>query len=507
MKKRWGIALVLCMLLCGSACAMTEADMLAIYQESFDKMGTTAEVDIMDAEELAAFEKEYAERMGVERKEDLVISALPGEDDMPYEEALAYARQLIFDAFATPESELDLMGVYPRLIDYVYMENESEWEFYFTPRRDTDIELDHDYPAPGEYRVHFGAQTGTVQLCNWYNDDFWPEYARRTWDAGKHDEVYRRAQGQSFYTQNQTDQEYFLTLFEAAGYDVSSVRKTPQELLAAMRTELHFVEPEQNVLQANDKFVKNALAALKEEYGLTREMLDKYAFAASFAPMQTDTLDLCFAYNYNIESAMYDSGELNQFTGRLFSYVSRLGLYMVRMDVRTGEVVEVVQAQRGPQAVQALDEKLLLGRRNWTTADLAEFDALMQELQALTETELAKEQPDYNRLNALADTLLREAGGDPELYTGGLPENAALTPQEAGAIALAAAVEDSGLTQEAFEAHYTPPDARMHVYTHYTVYMHSRTADQPDGGIGVYQVDVDAQTGEVLRVEVTNGVG
>ena len=62
--KHFGIWLLLGMLLCTSACAMTEADMLAIYQESFDKMGTTANVNIMTAEELEAFEKEYTLRRG-----------------------------------------------------------------------------------------------------------------------------------------------------------------------------------------------------------------------------------------------------------------------------------------------------------------------------------------------------------------------------------------------------------------------------------------------------------
>ena len=505
--KHFGIWLLLGMLLCTSACAMTEADMLAIYQESFDKMGTTANVNIMTAEELEAFEEEYTRNTGFERKDDLIVSTLPSPEDMPYEEALAYARKLVLETFGTPESELDAMGVYPRLMDYVYMQNESEWEFFFTPLRDTDIELDHFYPAPGEYRVHFGAQTGTVQLCNWYIDDFWPEYARRTWEAGKRDEVYRRAQRKDFYSQNQVDQAYFIELFKEAGYDVSFAEKTREELLASMRTDLHFIDTEHSVLHVDDKFVKNALAALEKEYGLTLEMLDKHAFAASFSPMQMDTLDLCFAYNYSIESAMYDSGKLNQYTGRLFSYVSRLGVFMVSMDPKTGDIVCVTHVERGPQAVQALDETLLLGRRSWTAADLPEFDALLHKLDALTREELAKPQPDYDRLNALTDTLMREAGGDPELYYGGLPDNAALSPEEAGKIAFAAALEASGMTQEAFEAHYAKPDVHMHIYTHYTVYMHSMTADQPDGGIGVYQVDVDAQTGDVLRVELTNGVG
>ena len=63
------------------------------------------------------------------------------------------------------------MGVYPQLMDYVYMDSESEWEFYFTPLRDTDVMLDHDIPAEGEYRVVIGAQSGHVLSWHWYHND------------------------------------------------------------------------------------------------------------------------------------------------------------------------------------------------------------------------------------------------------------------------------------------------------------------------------------------------
>lgn len=149
---------------------MTREDMLAIYQQSFDRMNTTMDVEIMTLDELPAWEKEYTKNTGRERKEDLLISSLPMEGDMNYEDALWMAKSVLMQRTGVTEAELDAMGVYPQLTDYVYMDNESEWEFYFTPRRDTDIMLDHDIPAEGEYRVAIGAQSGQVISFHWYSN-------------------------------------------------------------------------------------------------------------------------------------------------------------------------------------------------------------------------------------------------------------------------------------------------------------------------------------------------
>ena len=176
MKKKW-LTVAAAVLLLGSAQAaapayiMTREEMMAIYQQSFDRMNTTMEVNLMTLDELPAWEKEYTRNTGNERKEDLIIASLPMEGDKSYEDALWLARNALVQRTGATEAELDAMGVYPQLTDYVYMENESEWEFYFTPRRDTDIMLDHEIPAEGEYRVVIGAQSGHVLSFHWYNKD------------------------------------------------------------------------------------------------------------------------------------------------------------------------------------------------------------------------------------------------------------------------------------------------------------------------------------------------
>lgn len=175
--KKTLLSVTAAVLLLGSAQAaepaylMTKDDMMAIYQQSFDRMNTTMDVNLMTLDELPAWEKEYTKNTGYERKEDLIISSLPMEGDKSYEDALWLAKSALIQRTGATEAELDAMGVYPQLMDYVYMDNESEWEFYFTPRRDTDILLDHDIPAEGEYRVVIGANSGRTLSFHWYHTD------------------------------------------------------------------------------------------------------------------------------------------------------------------------------------------------------------------------------------------------------------------------------------------------------------------------------------------------
>ena len=178
MKKTLTTIAALMMLLSGTgaqakapAYLMTKDDMMAIYQQSFDRMNTTMEVNLITLDEVPELEKQYFRK----RKEDLIISSLPMEGDKSYEDALRLAKSVLIQRTDATEAELDVMGVYPQLTDYVYIENESEWEFYFTPRRDTDIMLDHEIPAEGEYRVVIGAQSGHVLSFHWYSKDNLPD--------------------------------------------------------------------------------------------------------------------------------------------------------------------------------------------------------------------------------------------------------------------------------------------------------------------------------------------
>ncbi len=475
--------------------SMTEEEMLAIYQESFDKMDTTGAVGIDLVEDLAAFEKEYKERTGLDRKEDMVLVTLPGPYDMPYDEALAYARQLIMDTFGTPESELDAMGVYPRFIDYVYMPNESEWEFYITPLTHANIDEGHTYDAPGEYRVHFGARSRQVELCNWYIDDFFPDYAQRTWDAGKRAYVFQRAQDAQFRTQSLEAQAHFLDLFRQAGYDVSSLTAS-EPFPRNVELGLMFLDPAQSLMDADDPAIRQALSVIEERYGLSRERLKRYSYIAVYSPLQSGDTDVCVVYNYEDEFRKYDTGELEYFTGRLYSYIRRLGSFMVKLDQQTLECKEVIRHTNEGLEKEG-DPSTLLGHLDWTLSDADEYDALMARIRALVDAH-----PNGAELEGEVDALMREAGGDPKLYDA-LPESDAHIGKEAAlAIAREAVTADTGLAPEALEAAYRQEcdfyGGAYHVYL---------LKNDMDSGLEDQYLRIDANSGEVLEHSHPQGLG
>ena len=84
---------------------MTKEEMHAIYQQSFDRMNTTMEINLMTLDELPAWEKEYTRNTGLERKEDLLISSLPMEGDKSYEDALWLARNALMQHTGISEAE------------------------------------------------------------------------------------------------------------------------------------------------------------------------------------------------------------------------------------------------------------------------------------------------------------------------------------------------------------------------------------------------------------------
>ena len=284
-----------------------------------------------------------------------------------------------------------------------------------------------------------------------------------------------------------------------AGYDVSELERTDAELLSAMSTELAFAEPSENLLFSADPAVHTALAALEQQTGLTKEILDRCAYAALPSPMQRGTNDICFSYNYNIESGRYDTGGLGSYEGRLFSYVSRLGLYMVKLDPVTGKALDVIHAPRSKQAVQALDETLLLGRLEWTAADLPEWEDALRRLRALDELAANSAQPDHMQLEAEAHTIMREIGGDPEIYNARAEAESDIGLDAAKEIAWKAVCEMSGLTLDQAQAEYGCDGSYSNSGTYMVWFFHS----EPDG----YFVSVDAVTGEVLHCSYDESAG
>lgn len=508
-KKAFWLGLLLglaCMGLARAEYIMTWEEMDAIYADSCERMRTTYDTENLLTSrdfDLEAFEKEYTAQTGLARKEDLLISSLPKEGDMSYDAALSYARELIFQTFGTPAAELDAMGVYPELIEFVYLDHQSEWAFYFTPRTDTEIMLDHEYDAPGEYRIHFGAQNGEVELCAWYIDDFWPDYAQRTWDAGLRDYVFERAGGKDFYTQSQEMQAWFLKAFREAGYDVEGFFPSEEELLGSLKLDLLFCDPAETLLGTDDPYLPEALRALEAEYGLTLSELTRFAFTATYSPLQRDTVDICFAYNYDIEAARQEEGTLDRAKSTLFSYARRVGTFMVCIDPETGKAVRVVHGPNEPAREE--DASLpYLRRRNWTMDDFRAFEALYTEWE-----KVLKSAPSMNgeEWEGFVDSFMRRAGADPDLYTGTVPDEMPYGEAEATAIAREAAIRETGMTPEAFDAWYGPAFCHYDGVSVYYVNFVALNWNEPDGDPWCYTVPVDANTGETGEISRTEGLG
>lgn len=78
----------------------------------------------------------------------------------------------------------------------------------------------------------------------------------------------------------------------------------------------------------------------------------------------------------------------------------------------------------------------------------------------------------------------------------------------AAAIGRQAALEDTGMTEAEFTAYYRDPDVWLYPdMDSYLLYIYPRTVDTFDGDNRVFQICVDPETGEVLSLEWTDGVG
>lgn len=468
-------------LLIGSALAdgsMTKDELKAIWQASFTKMNTTGQIHAI---------------------------GLPGKNDLSYEEALSIAREAIFDQYGTPAEELDAMGVYP---DFYAAEGDysASWRFYFTPIKDMDIDEGHDTPPQGEYRVYLDSPSGEVTFVNWYNDNFWA-YAQRTWDAGKHDEVYARAQRSGFYSQTTEQQEHFLTLMKDAGYDVSAIASG-----AALwddvyfRLDLNFGDETRAVDPADDPIIAAAWKAIEDAYGLDGALMRQYAYISFYSPMNTGATDVYIAYNYNVEWAMMGRGELSYWQDLLFTYVTRLGYYLVRFDPATGEVIATAHRDRDDEAQAVWDDSSLLGRRQWGAEDLIAFDAAFRKR---TETMQAAQDRmlRLDELELISDELMREIGGDPTLYDSRREQEGDIGLEAGHAIATEAArqaaLAEEGLTAEAFDAEYSLDEGRYDPTRGvYEYWFYSNRQDEYE-----YYVTVDASTGEVKDAKVVYGLG
>ena len=302
----------------------------------------------------------------------------PTEKDLTMDEAAAIARKALKAKFGVTDEELDAMGFYP---SYFAAEVDhgvaypSSWRFLWSSRTNVDLDLDYDDFGPnGEYRVYMHGETGEIDVCNFYVNNFW-DYAQRIWDVGSHDEVYRYYGQTDYFILTTQQQTYWTNLLAEAGYTVRGKDGELHQALRSAHLELLF-NPLNSFSDNADPLVAAAWAALEESTGVRADLLQKYAYVATIPGWNTGYDDVCIHFSYEKEWAMLESGYLDTYSDWVFGLSMRLGMYMVSFEKDTTNVAAVTHVKRSECTTGAcVTEGPLLVRTDWNAEDLLTFDA------------------------------------------------------------------------------------------------------------------------------------
>lgn len=328
-----------------------------IWQQNFEKMGTTGEIWSIGT---------------------------PTETDLTMEEAAAIARSKLKTKFGVTDEELDAMGFYPS-----YFEAEvddgipypSSWRFLWSSKTNTDIAKDDDNHGPnGEYRVYMHGETGEIDTCIFYTTEFW-RYAQRVWDAGNYDEVYGRYKQTDFFNQPDDVQAYWTQLLAEKGFAVRTAEESLHQALRSAHLDLLF-NPISTFADNDDPQVAAAWDALEREHGLAPDLLRKYAYVATIPGWNTGYDDVCIHYSYELEWAMMEAGFLDPYSDWIFSFAKRAGMFMVSFEKGTTNVAAVTQVKESEMQLprDVVTEGTLFNRTDWITEDLVVFDAEFDKL-------------------------------------------------------------------------------------------------------------------------------
>lgn len=393
-KKKLSTAaiLVIALLLISATALAIGMSVEDMWKQSFDRMNTTGEIRNLSDETQA---------------------------EISMEEAIAIARSAITGKFGTPEAELDAMGVYPtyaaRGWDGKTDDYPSDWEVFFSSRTDVELDLDHtDYGPTGEYLVRINAETKEIDTCIWYTNDFWSR-AQAVWDCGSYDEVYWQYKQTDFYGQSIEQQTYWRDMLKKHGYEVVPEDEKLHALLLRASTPLQFTPVEQ-IADNSLPQVAAAWAALENAYGLEAGLMQKYAYVATVPSWKTGTEDVCIHYDFELEFAWLEEGLIDDHCDQMFSYVKKLGLFMVSFEPGTTEVKAITHVKNSEDAWPWLvTEGELLARSDWTAEDLLAFDEAYTELEKAI-ARMHRAGADVGEMGLVRDAVMRALGGDPELY-------------------------------------------------------------------------------------------
>ena len=208
-----------------------------------------------------------------------------------------------------------------------------------------------------------------------------------------------------------------------------------------------------------------------------------------------------------MEEEKINSGIIGNYECYAVNYAKRLGLFRVSMDKETAEVTGTIHIPIPDVSEKCYDTGTLLGRRDWTAADIPEYLALREKARAIDEAVSVGNMTNEEAAPAI-DLLMLAYGGDPDIYIH-LDESALPISREAACELAKNAVADKfGLTPDAvWDVLYPSHEIRAVRYTdesgerkqHWEIFLHvdyavNQRPDQyvtvsiPDGAVVVTDV-------------------
>lgn len=464
MPKRRFIALAATIILITASIALAASGaldaLISIWQDSFNRMNTTGDYNVIDEQDVPEYLDQFEDDYGGV-KDDLIISTVPGNEDLSLDNALAIARNAIVAKYGIDETVLDSMGVYPQFYKTPYQDEPSEWYFYFTSLSDTNIDEDHECPAPGEFRVNMESPSGNITYCNWYNDDFWTNGdAERVWEAGKYDAVLEQARtNQRFNWLNSIKHSEWIARFEGMGLDVSKLVNSSFELSRGLLVELQSADPSVSVLLDDDPMVGTALAEIECRYGITKQMFLYSGYIAVYGPDEGANRNIIILPNHELRGRIREEKNLQSFQSDVYMYTNRLGAYSVLIDPDTNSVNGFIRVQS-----KVDDNSLLLGRNEWNGNDWPVFCQLMDEAGKLDMEAQTNVYP-ANISIMYFHRLMRSHGGNPTGYPLPDPDSMLMSYEEAESIAVKVVSEKTGYDESKVKELWPDLSTRSYYYT------------------------------------------
>lgn len=327
------------------------------------------------------------------------------------------ARDAIRTNYGVTDEEMAQLLLYP--YDAVGASDIGKWTmvFYSNPDRIFSDSL-YTYTGPlGEYRVVLSAENGEVELCEWVTEDFWKN-ARRIWNAGNYDEVYRHYFMDTFQYLPKEEKAYYTSLLEEKGYAIQADSNRYSQL-SAFREHILLCSPDA-ALPEDDPQAQAAWRALEERNKLDVSILQSYSYIATRAPWESNTDDIVIAYNIPSAVAKHVSGQMDPCSWFLYPQVQRIGLFLICFEKDTTHIVNrVCLDYEAPAAADTVETNhgLLLNRYlQWNNNELLKFHESFLHLEQMMNEMDEKNAADHEKVAAASAYMIELGSGDVTYY-------------------------------------------------------------------------------------------